>query len=119
MISRINPTTRDAPVAMLKKTVERPIRRSCSVGSGPSAEPANSSDYAGAPDVEGDENKEVAVGAGKDAEIVVSFSGESTTKSSDDKDSLQKAAGKGNGGAPSSGGGATKGGVTLTIKVAS
>ena len=43
MISRISPTSREAPVAMLKKAVERPIRRDCSVGPGPSAEPANSS----------------------------------------------------------------------------
>lgn len=82
-----------------------------------SAEPSSSSDYAGAPEAEGDENKEVAVGAGKDAEIVVSFSGESTTKSSDDKDSLQKASGTDSGSTTGSSGAPTKGGVTLTIKV--
>ncbi len=83
------------------------------------AEPANESDYAGAPDVEGNEDNGVNVPAGKDAEIVVSFAGDGvTTKSSDDKESLQKSSGTetGNTGSATS---PTKGSVTLTIKVAS
>jgi hypothetical protein len=83
-----------------------------------SSAPPPPSDYAGAPDVAANPDKAIPVTAGKDAQIVVSFTGDSTTKSSDDKDSLQK-----DSGIPSTPPIApppppTKGTVKLTIKVA-
>ena len=85
------------------------------------AAPPSPSDYAGAPDVAANPDKAVAVTAGKDAQIVVSFSGAGlSSKSSDDKDSLQKSSGiPSNPNPVNSGPAPTTGSVTLTIKVAS
>jgi len=84
------------------------------------ATPPGKSDYAGAPDVEANPDAAVPVPAGKDAEVVVNFSGDGPqTKSSDDKDNLKKSSG-----VPANPTGnntvkPTKGHVTLTIRVTS
>lgn len=83
------------------------------------AAPPPKEDYAGAPDVEGNADKGIPVTAGKDAEIVVNFVGDTKTQSSDDKDSLKKDSGVPSNTPTATGSAPTKGSITLTIKVAS